>query len=56
MTAQEPTTEDERDDLKKIREALAGLRFGEVKVVVQDGVVVQVERIERVRVLQRSYR
>jgi hypothetical protein len=32
-----------------IRRALAGLQFGEVSVIVQDGVVVQVERIERKR-------
>jgi hypothetical protein len=32
-----------------IRQALAGLQFGEVSVIVQDGVVVQVERIERKR-------
>jgi hypothetical protein len=32
-----------------IRQALAGLQFGEVSVIVQDGVIVQVERIERKR-------
>ena len=32
-----------------LREALAGLRFGDVRVTVQDGVVVQIERIERRR-------
>jgi hypothetical protein len=35
--------------LAKVRDALAGLRFGEVTVIVQDGVVVQVERTEKVR-------
>ncbi len=35
--------------LDKVRDALAGLRFGTVTVVVQDGVVVQVERTEKVR-------
>jgi hypothetical protein len=35
--------------LAHIRQALAGLQFGEVSIVVQDGVVVQVERIERKR-------
>jgi len=35
--------------LSKVREALDGLRFGTVTVVVQDGVVVQVERTEKVR-------
>jgi hypothetical protein len=35
--------------LQHIRQALVGLQFGEVSVVVQDGVVVQVERVERKR-------
>lgn len=35
--------------LAHIRDALDGLRFGEVIVKVQDGVVVQVERTERLR-------
>ena len=33
----------------KVRDALDGLRYGQVTVVVQDGVVVQVERTEKVR-------
>jgi hypothetical protein len=35
--------------LTRIRTALDGLRYGEVVVKVQDGVVVQVERTERMR-------
>jgi hypothetical protein len=35
--------------VEQIRTALRGLQFGEVKVVVQDGVVVQIERTERTR-------
>jgi hypothetical protein len=35
--------------LSKVRDALSGLRYGAVTVVVQDGVVVQVERTEKVR-------
>ncbi|HEX3727045.1 MAG TPA: YezD family protein, partial [Pirellulales bacterium] len=35
--------------IEHIRRALVGLQFGEVSVIVQDGVVVQVERIERKR-------
>jgi hypothetical protein len=35
--------------LEHIRQALSGLQFGEVSVIVQDGVVVQVDRIERKR-------
>jgi hypothetical protein len=35
--------------IDQIRQALQGLRFGEVSVIVQDGVVVQLERRERKR-------
>jgi len=35
--------------LQKVEEALRGLAFGTVTLVVQDGVVVQVERTERRR-------
>ena len=39
--------------LSRIEAALRGLRFGTVTAVVQNGVVVQVERTEKVR-LQRT--
>ena len=39
--------------LGKVRDALHGLRYGLVTVVVQDGVVVQVERTEKVRLTRR---
>ena len=35
--------------LEQIRQSLLGLRFGTVSIVVQDGVVVQIERTERKR-------
>ena len=41
--------------LGRIEAALRGLKFGTVTAVVQDGVVVQVERTEKVR-LQRPER
>jgi len=41
--------------LEQVKRALVGLRFGEVVVTVQDGVVVQLERTERTR-LQRPRR
>ena len=49
--AQESIESRDRDDgaLERIRAALRGLRFGSVTAVVQDGIVVQVERTERVR-------
>jgi len=45
----------ENDALTRIESALRGLRFGTVTAVVQNGVVVQVERTEKVR-LQRTDR
>lgn len=35
--------------LKRIGAALRGLRYGSVTVIVQDGVVVQVDRTEKLR-------
>jgi hypothetical protein len=40
--------------LSYIEEALRGLQFGQVTVIVQDGVVVQVERTERRRIQRRK--
>jgi hypothetical protein len=42
--------EDHQDVLQRLREHLEGLRFGHVTLTVHDGVIVQVERVERVRV------
>jgi hypothetical protein len=36
----------------RVREALQGMRFGEVRIVVHDGIVVQVERTEKLRLLR----
>lgn len=36
-------------ELEQIRRAVKGLRFGEVRVVVQDGVIVQIDRVEKLR-------
>jgi hypothetical protein len=35
--------------LEQIRDALRGLRYGQVTIIVQDGVVVQIDRTERKR-------
>jgi hypothetical protein len=35
--------------LDRVEQALDGLRYGEVTVIVQDGIVVQVERTDRMR-------
>jgi hypothetical protein len=56
MTISESTRDDRgtvldrtRDALDRINAALRGLRYGTVTAVVQDGVVVQVERTEKFR-------
>jgi hypothetical protein len=41
------TTSDET--LRRIGDALRGLRYGTVLTIVQDGVVVQIERTEKTR-------
>jgi hypothetical protein len=35
--------------LDQIRESLRGLRFGSVNIIVQDGVVIQIDRTEKRR-------
>jgi hypothetical protein len=46
-------TADRREqELQQIRDALRGLRFGSINVVVQDGVVVQIDRTEKRRLRQ----
>ena len=42
-------TDRSREALTRISAALRGLRYGTVTAVVQDGVVVQVERTEKIR-------
>lgn len=37
------------DVLNHIRESLRGLRFGSVNIIVQDGVVIQIDRTEKRR-------
>jgi len=41
---------DREQEIAHIREALRGLRFGAVNVIIQDGVVVQIDRTEKRRV------
>jgi len=48
------SAEDAVQALERIRDALRGLRFGTVSVIVQDGVVVQVERTEKLRLIRRE--
>jgi hypothetical protein len=35
--------------IDRVEEALDGLRYGEVTVIFQDGIIVQVERTDRLR-------
>ncbi len=42
------------EELQQIRAALQGLRFGSVTIIVQDGVVVQIDRTEKRRVQRPS--
>jgi len=36
-------------DLEHVRAAIEGIRYGEVRVIIQDGVIVQIERVEKQR-------
>ncbi len=36
-------------DLDRVRAAVHGIRFGEVRVIIQDGFIVQIERLEKQR-------
>ena len=45
-----PADDRGRRALELVEEALRGLQYGVVTIIVQDGVVVQVERTERRRV------
>jgi hypothetical protein len=42
--------------LDRVEEALQGLRHGQVTVIVQDGVIVQVERTDRLRLTRNKSR
>jgi hypothetical protein len=41
---------DREQELAHVRDALRGLRFGAVNIIVQDGVIVQIDRTEKRRV------
>ena len=46
---QEGPSSDRDPVMERLRAAVRGIRYGEVRVVIQDGVVVQIERVERQR-------
>lgn len=35
--------------MDQLRGAVEGIRYGEVRVIIQDGVIVQIERVEKQR-------
>ena len=45
-----PTDQKEEVAIEEIRRALRGLRYGCVSVVVQDGVVIQIDRTSKTRI------
>ena len=49
MTRADDDVADPDEAVDRIRSALRGLRFGTVTLVIQDGVVVQIERMEKFR-------
>ena len=42
-------TESRDREIDRVRRAVEGLRFGEVRLIIQDGVIVQIERVEKER-------
>ena len=38
------------DEINQIRESLRGLRYGSVNIIVQDGVIIQIDRTEKCRI------
>ena len=50
LTSLATAESDREQELAHIRDALRGLRYGTVNVIVQDGVVVQIDRTEKRRV------
>lgn len=38
------------DELEQVRSSLRGLQFGSVSIIVQDGVIVQIDRTEKHRI------
>ena len=49
LTSSQSSEQELRSSLEKIGGALRGLKFGSVNVIVQDGIVVQIDRTEKVR-------
>jgi hypothetical protein len=53
-TENPPLEQELQSSLEQIGGALRGLKFGSVNVIVQDGLVVQIDRTEKVRLRNSS--
>jgi hypothetical protein len=52
----DPTSDKWNHDLEKmIREALRVIRFGTVTLVIQDGLVIQVDKCEKIRLSRQGH-
>lgn len=40
----------QNQSLQRIHDALRGLRYGSVTIIVQDGLVIQIDRLEKFRI------
>jgi len=49
-----PSEQELHSSLEQIGDALRGLKFGNVNVIVQDGVVIQIDRTEKLRLRNAS--
>jgi hypothetical protein len=49
MSSPSPTESLSQDVLRRLSDALRGLRYGAVEITVHDGRVVQIERTEKLR-------
>lgn len=54
LTSSQSSEQQLHSSLEQIGGALRGLKFGSVNVIVQDGVVVQIDRTEKVRLSRNS--
>jgi hypothetical protein len=52
-TAASPKQLPSEDELREIAASLRGLRYGSVSIVVQDGVIIQIDRTEKRRLRNR---
>ena len=39
----------QEQEIDRVRRAVEGVRFGEVRLIIQDGVIVQIDRVEKER-------